>query len=306
MNEIEIARNSHLIDPHLGIWGWEIPVYLFLGGMTAGIMILSGILQIYPAQNVSRWTRWLPWSAPMALSAGMMALFLDLEYKLHVYRFYTTIRLTSPMSWGSWILLAIYPATLALGIASLSEEEIEKLPVKRILAWMRTKTLEYLDQLRWANILLGIALGAYTGILLGTLGARAAWNTSLLAPLFLASGISSGAAFVMFFPIDHHEHRLVRRIDIAAIVLELALIFLYFVGLVTGQGEAGREVFHIFWTGRFSALFWSLVVIVGLLVPLALEALEERRIIRPTVVAPILLLLGGFSLRWILVAAGQV
>ena len=37
MTELDIARHSRLIDPQLHIWGWEIPVYLFLGGMAAGL-----------------------------------------------------------------------------------------------------------------------------------------------------------------------------------------------------------------------------------------------------------------------------
>ena len=30
------ARHNYKVDPSLAIWSWEIPVYLFLGGLTAG------------------------------------------------------------------------------------------------------------------------------------------------------------------------------------------------------------------------------------------------------------------------------
>jgi protein NrfD len=43
----------------------------------------------------------------------------------------------------------------------------------------------------------------------------------------------------------------------------------------------------------------------GLLFPLLLESLESRRALPATLAAPALLLLGGFALRWIFVAAGQ-
>ena len=46
MTEIDVARHSHLIDPQLHIWGWEIPLYLFLGGMAAGLMILTSVLAL--------------------------------------------------------------------------------------------------------------------------------------------------------------------------------------------------------------------------------------------------------------------
>jgi formate-dependent nitrite reductase membrane component NrfD len=47
------------------------------------------------------------------------------------------------------------------------------------------------------------------------------------------------------------------------------------------------------------------VIIAGLAVPFLIEAVEARKKLRPTLFAPVLLLVGGLSLRFILVAAGQ-
>ena len=41
-SEFVTTAHSPATDPHLHVWGWEIPVYLFLGGFTAAIMVLSG------------------------------------------------------------------------------------------------------------------------------------------------------------------------------------------------------------------------------------------------------------------------
>jgi formate-dependent nitrite reductase membrane component NrfD len=57
--------------------------------------------------------------------------------------------------------------------------------------------------------------------------------------------------------------------------------------------------------GPFTSSFWSLVVLAGLAVPFLLETLESRLHLRATAVAPLLVLAGGFALRWIMVAAGQ-
>ena len=146
MTEIEITRHNHLIDPALQIWGWEIPVYLFLGGMAAGLMIVSALIwrRVDPERR-STVMAWMPFAAPVVLSIGMGALFLDLEYKLHVFRFYTAFRPTSPMSWGSWILLAIYPLTLLLGLARLAERGVNVPRVaEKLAAWSlaRVRQLE--------------------------------------------------------------------------------------------------------------------------------------------------------------------
>ncbi len=267
------------------VWHWEIPVYLFLGGLTAGLMILGALAG--KRENASKAMRLLPLLAPVVLSIGMLALFLDLGQKLHVLQFYTSFRITSPMSWGAWILVAVYPATIALGLARAG-----------IL------TIPNIERLERANVVLGIALGAYTGILLATLGARALWSSAMLAPLFLVSGISTAAAVVMLLPITQEEHRSVRRWDVLAIVVELALIALFFIHLA-GSGTRGREAVALFFGGAYTATFWSFVIVAGLALPLALELTESRRRLRPTLAAPVLLLIGGFALRWILVAAGQ-
>jgi formate-dependent nitrite reductase membrane component NrfD len=161
-----------------------------------------------------------------------------------------------------------------------------------------------MPRLAWVNLGTGVALGVYTGILLSTLGARALWNSALLGPLFLVSGLSTGAALLMLFPVDPEERRFFLRWDFLAIGLEALLLVLLFVGLLTSGAEE-RAAAELLLTGRFAAEFLSLVVVVGLAVPLLLEVLEARLHLRTTLVAPALILVGGLALRWILVAAGQ-
>ncbi len=275
MTELDVFRHNPMLDPALHIWGWQIAIYLFLGGLAAGVMMIAG-LQKAPA---SRAARLFIFIAPLALSLGMGALFLDLGYKLHVFRFYTALRVTSPMSWGSWILLLIYPATMLYG-------------------------LNPNEQLRKINLALGVVLGAYTGVLLATLNARAVWNSLFLAPLFLASGFSAAAALAMLLPVTEEEREQFRRWDVIAIAVEAAVLGFFFLDLVSAGGGRGRAAVAMFFGGAYTAVFWSLVVIAGMAVPLLIESIESRRRIH-VVLAPALVLLGGLSLRWILVLAGQ-
>jgi len=310
MNEIDVARHSLMIDPHLHIWGWEIPVYLFLGGMAAGTMILGAVAALRRPDR-SPAMRWLGFAAPALISLGMGALFLDLAFKLHVWRFYLAFKPASPMSWGAWILVVVYPVTLLFALGGLDEAQAGKVAAlagRFGLGWLIRRARQYalarLPRLAWLNLGTGMALGVYTGILLGTLGARALWSSALLGPLFLVSGLSTGAAFMLLFRVTAEEKAFVLRWDLLAIGLEVLLLVLFFVGLLTG-GADGRAAARLLLGGPFTAEFWSLVVIAGLLLPLGLEALERRLHLKATVVYPVLVLLGGLSLRWIFVAAGQ-
>lgn len=313
--EVELIRHNRMIDPQLHIWGWEISVYLFLGGLAAGLMILTALhgLRSQGAER-SRWLRLMPFAVPVLITIGMIALFVDLSYKAHVYRFYAIFRVTSAMSWGAWILLAIYPATLLLGLAELTEDEAGRLAgwrplgatgLGRLVMWLRRLATNRLAGLRWSNVVLGIGLGGYTGILLSTLGARALWSSSLLGPLFLVSGFSTGAAFLMLFALRHEEHHLLRRWDLLAIGAELVLLALFLLGLVTGGTATGEAAAGLLLGGAYTAPFFALVVVAGLAVPFLVEALEARKGWKPTRVAPVLILVGGLALRWILVSAGQ-
>ncbi len=310
MNEIDIARHSNLIDPQLHVWGWEIPVYLFLGGMAAGAMVLSSLLALRKADR-SPAARWLAFAAPALVSLGMGALFLDLSHKLFVWRFYLALRWTSPMSWGAWILVIVYPVTLLFALAALDDAQFEKASavLRRVgLAGLVRRARELgrsrARGLVWAHLTTGVALGVYTGILLSTLGARALWGSALLGPLFLVSGLSTGAAFFMLFPVANEERHFLVRWDMVAIGLELTLLLLLLVGLST-SGAGGKAAADLLLGGRYTAQFWSLVVITGLAMPVLLETLEARLHLRVTAMAPVLVLVGGLALRWIFVAAGQ-
>ena len=109
----------------------------------------------------------------------------------------------------------------------------------------------------------------------------------------------------MFFGLSKTEHNQLRRWDITAISVEILLLVIFFIGLTTGGGAAGERAAMMFLGGKYTAPFWSLVIVAGLAVPLFMELLEGKERYKPTRVAPALLLIGGLALRWLLVTAGQ-
>ena len=316
MNEFLSTRGNELVDPGLHVWHGEVAAYLFLGGLVAGVMVLSGILLLRgggSGEGRSKALSLLPWAAPVLLSLGMFFLWLDLENPWNAFRFYLVFRPTSVMSWGAWILLAIYPASILLAwraspvpLREVGLDQAGRLGgrvlrgVETVDAWVDAHT----RAIAIAGILLGAGLGVYTGLLLGTMAARPLWNSAILGPLFLTSGLSTGAAFMLLHGLGPGERRWLGRVDMGLIAAELVLIGIWLVGLSTG-GAASREAAALFLGGPYTAAFWTLVVALGLVTPLAGEWLEARHRIPPGRVAAVLVLIGGFALRWILVYAGQ-
>ena len=310
--EVSHGRMNPHIDPNLHIWGWEIPAYLFVGGLVAGLMILLPALELLSGKRPgTRPARLLSIGALGLISFGMLALFLDLEHKSNVFRFYTAFRPSSPMSWGSWILLLVYPALALHAMGSLRSDErdaLQRWPVIKSFRGLLGRLFAVADTRRgavlWTTAGVGVALGVYTGLLLGTLAARDVWHSAVLGPLFLASGVSTGAAVMMLVRLDAAwSHRVVRW-DTVAIVAELMIIGLWLLGLASGSA-GGHNASHAFLGGPWTPWFWSIVVAAGLVVPLILNVVELRTGRAGTMLAPALVLVGGFALRTVLVAAGQ-
>jgi formate-dependent nitrite reductase membrane component NrfD len=339
MLEITTTRANPLVDPQLAVWSWEIPVYLFFGGAVAGMMVLAGIamLRTLRGEDTRRFfSVQTPLLGFMLINLGMLALLLDLAHKLYVWRVFTTFQPASPMSWGSWVLIIVYGVLVVSALYRLPESWpwlAERLPIIKRWSDALIANPAVVGALAWANIVLGVALGIYTGILLNTMVARPLWNSGILGPLFLISGLSAGAAIVhlatRFLPGRPAPRSLIGgalaamwqplgpqppekaaadgliRADIAFLTIELVLIGLLLANLFTSSASQAHAA-SLITTGPYALAFWSLVVVLGILVPLAMQSLELSHRIRHSVVPALLVLVGGLALRWVMVQAGQL
>lgn len=300
------GRNIPNIDPYLNIWHWQIPLYLFLGGLAAGILFFAGYFVVRGKEKEMPATvKWATLIAPIALVLGLIALFWDLKHKLYFWQLYTTIRFSSPMSWGAWTLMAITPLSL-VWVASYMKEMFPRWDWKfEFLNKAETWVIKNRVILAWIMMIYAIILGVYTGILLSAFNARPLWNTSILGPLFLVSGMSTGLAAAMWISKDAHERKILSQIDLIFIGIELFLITHLFMGFMAGTAVA-TEAAQLFMGGPFTVSFWVFVVLLGLIFPATLETLELFGFHVPKWVPPFLILFGGLVFRFVMVEAGQI
>lgn len=300
------GRNIPNIDPYLNIWHWQIPSYLFLGGLAAGILFFAGIFTILGKDHkMTASVKIAPMVVPFALILGLFFLFLDLKHKLYFWQLYTTIRLESPMGWGSWVLMIMTPISI-IWAASYVRELFPNWDWKfKFLKKFETWVIKHRVLIAWPMTIYAVILGIYTGILLSAFNARPLWNTSILGPLFLVSGMSTGAAVIMLFSKDHREKKIMGRIDILLIIIELFFIIHLFMGFLAGS-EAQINAANLFLRGNFTAPFFGFVVILGLIFPLILESMELKGFKIPMVIPAFLILLGGLVFRFLMVEAGQL
>lgn len=173
-------------------WGHEVMAYLFLGGVAGGSGLLAAGAQLTGRAKLRRNTRL---SALTAVGLGAVALVLDLGRPERFLNMLRTIKPTSPMSLGSWILSAF---SAGIGVASVAEidrltkEKLPLGPLRRLLY-----AVEGLGGLEAA--VFATPLAAYTAVLLSDT-ANPTWNAAReeLPFVFVSSAslASSGLAMV--------------------------------------------------------------------------------------------------------------
>jgi formate-dependent nitrite reductase membrane component NrfD len=339
MVELTTTRSNPLIDPVLHVWGWEIPLYLFLGGVVAGMMVFAGLamLRVAKGEDPKRFfSVQTPLLAFVLLNLGMLALLLDLAHPLYVWAVYLTFEPASPMSWGSWVLLVVYAILLVSALIRLHEAWPwlgRALPIVRRWSDAIAGSPSRMALLGWINIVFGVAVGIYTGILLNTMVARPLWNTAVLPVLFLVSGLSAGAAAMhlatRFFgrrpapqgmvaglvaalaqplgsePPEKGTVDALIRADVALLAAEFVLLLLLVLGLVTSTASHAQAA-QLVLGGPYTLAFWGAIVAAGIFVPIVLQSLELSHRIPHTIVPALLVLAGGYVLRWVMVNAGQL
>lgn len=165
-------------------WSHEIPAYLFLGGLAAG----SGLVGAGgAARNLPALRRGGRIAALVAVALGGGALAKDLGRPERALNMMRTVKLTSPMSVGSWILTAFG------GFAGLSvlTEAGRSLPNQRSLL---AKTLRVADPpATIGSALFSAPLAAYTAVLLSDTAAPT-WHDSYRELPFVFVGSANAAA----------------------------------------------------------------------------------------------------------------
>lgn len=160
----------------------------------------------------------------------------------------------------------------------------------------------------------------YTGVLLFGVGAAIAlWDSIWIPALFLSSSISCGCAVVLIAAVLAGESSFVRptvravlRVDMAAIACEALFAALFVVDFAGGKDGSWQPACSSLFSDENILIAWWLgFVLCGLVVPFICEAVMSRRFALrfegsfACVFMGILILFGGWCLRWSIVEAAQ-
>jgi formate-dependent nitrite reductase membrane component NrfD len=285
-----------------GVWRWKIAAYLFLAGMGAGAIIVGvlGDFLGYTAPAKIAITFGVP-----AVAFSTLFLIMDLGRPAKFFR----AMLHPGTSWISRGFFIVSALIVSGGFTVI------------LWVWPFGGVLDANQTLRTAlevtSLIFAVATCIYTGILIGVVVSRPFWNNPLLPILFLISAVSTGIGGVFFItPIagsvlgttDVETARFLTHLesaDLLLVLVEAITIYLY----LTLVFDRAPEAATLLLKGRLSGLFWGGFLGAGLLVPVVIESFAlatHQGASQPLapLVAGVFLLIGGFLMRLLILAAG--
>jgi formate-dependent nitrite reductase membrane component NrfD len=276
-------------------WGPILAGYLFLGGLAGGAYVVSALADLFKGEDYEALSKSGVYVSFFSILIGLVLLVLDLKrfevaplVILNAYRRFPGSILTV----GTWAITGFMAISLVTSILWLFEGND-----------LARKLIEIV------GIILGLTTAAYTGLLLAFSRGTSFWSSPFLPWTFVVSGTLTGLAmalfmipiFAVFMPKLKSFWELYERrsVELALVIIELAT--------VSGHSE-------ILLTGSGLSLIFYAYLIIGLIAPLAISyyttklksARKEGPLIFFSMGGFVLILIGGFLLRYVILTAGQI
>lgn len=277
--------------PH---WRWLIIVYFFLGALAGGSYTISVIADFVSKDRaLVRAGRYISLAAVLP---SPILLALDLGRPERAFHMFRIVKLRSPMSLGSWALLflGIFSGLMA------TVQFVEDITKREISSGLQ-RTVGAV------GVPFGAFVAGYTGLLLAITNVPLwARNSLLMGPTFFASAFSNSlAAIGLVLQLTGQEEpdtlRRMARAERICLATEITFIA---AGLVR-LGKLGKPLT----TPPWGLIFWPVTVGAGLITPLVLQLTGPAQ--GPTAStarrtgASLLVFLGGFTLRMLMIFAGR-
>ena len=284
-------------------WHGLIITYFFVGGLAGGCYALAVLLDLlgpladrplarlgyyvaFPAVVVS--------GLVLTVDLGRPERFWHMLIQSHTYR--PMLKLYSPMSLGSWALLAFGGFTLLSFLAALADAGH--------LRWSWLRRLRPPGALGTSvsvvGGMLGVFIAGYTGVLLAVTN-RPIWSdTWLLGLNFLISAASTSAALLILLGRRRYDSpglAALERFDMTALALEIVAI----IAMIVSLGSVARVWLSVW------GLALALVLVLGIAIPLVMQW-RSRSVHgepRGAAVAALLVLIGGLAFRAVIVLSSN-
>ena len=192
---------------------WVVGAYIWIAGLGGSASLLSGLAEVVDSRRFEAVARRGRYIATLAPVLGAPLLIWDLHTPKRFYNMLRVAKPTSPMSIGTWILMAFSGGSMPAAAAQFLADRAPG------LGWMRTVA-------RVAHApaaASGAGLSVYTaGLLSATSTPSWAAVPRSLAVRFGASSVAAGASALLVGERDPSVRRVLQTIAVSGLAVELA------------------------------------------------------------------------------------
>jgi len=304
---IALALNSVVYVEHHGhivtgmnnqiVWGLPHVFAIFLIVAASGALNVASIASVFGQQAYKPMSRFSALLAITLLVGGLAVLVLDLGRPDRLIVAMTKYNFKSIFAWN----VLLY--TGFMGVVG----------IYLILQMARSVPYKYVKLAGLGAFLWRLALTTGTGSIFGWLVARPGYDAAIMAPLFIVMSFSFGLAVFLLVTLtlfrlsdrpfgDALLMRMGRLLGIFAAGVLYFTVVQHLTNLYATE-HAGVEAFFLHGGGLYTALFWLVQVGIGGLLPIALVFLRPSR--SSTILASVLVIIGGFAQLYVIVIGGQ-
>jgi len=280
------------------VWGVPHVFAIFLIIAASGVLNVSSIGSVFnkPAYKAR---------APLAgllsiamLAGGLTVLMLDLGRPERIIVAATNYNLTSVFAWNILLYSGMFAAVVVY-LWTMME--------KRMNSW--SKPAGFLVFI-WRFV-----LTTGTGVIFSFLVARQAFGTAILPPMFIVISFAWGMAVFHIVQssiyawnnksLDEYVQKRMRNLMGVFVIAALYFVATYHLTNLYFARQAEFERFILVDGGVYPLMFWVGYVVIGNLLPLLLIYHPAFGKTRSVIVASLFIILGGFSLLYMLIIGGQ-
>lgn len=275
-------------SPDKGVlWGWEVSAYIFTKAISAGIVLVLFMAWITSSAIVTGPME-LPLIGVSLIFLALTTVFLVMDLDQPKRFLYVLLR----PHWGSWLVKGGYALTFFGGVLTL-------MIVAMYFKWVTVAAIAF-----YVAAALAVIVAIYTAFLFAQAKGRDFWQSPVLAIHMLTHSVMCGAAALSLlgFVIEMHPSWSNFLWYTLIISTSFHLVVMFFELATPHPTTDAKKVGKMILKGQYNVHFWTGIVSLGNVIPIALLAIEGNLY---TPVASVFVLIGVYIAEHVWVHAPQ-
>jgi [DsrC]-trisulfide reductase subunit P len=304
---LDMEQRGHIVTGMTNqiVWGTPHVFAVFLIVAASGALNVASISSVFNRLAYKPYARLSGILAVSLLAGGLMILVLDLGWPMRVFIAMTHNNFKSIFAWNIYLYTGF-----VLIVAAYLFTMMDRRASKSAILGKAAGALAFVWRL---------ALTTGTGSIFGFLVAREAYDSAVMAALFIAASFLYGLSFTVLVLVTMgHETReqlmsqeMQGKFRGLLVIFSLAVLFFTAVQHLTGfysPARRGVEMFLLHEGGAYPLVFWLGQIVIGSFTPLAVlfrpspDGAPSRSALT---VAATLFLTGGLCQMYVIIIGGQ-